>query len=244
MGDSVKLINAFREDLLRWNRQINLVSRQETEDRLKGLFNQCAGGVGSILNHLDFSVEEVPPRPQLFYFDLGSGGGLPGVVWHILFSDQFDEVKSWLVEPREKRAWFLKRLNRIPDMPPFGVLHGRWGDVCISDMEFTGSGAEIPVVVISLKALYLDDTEVLKGLFGAFSGFHGTFDVIIARYYPPEQIFDPELEKLLNIPQKGSQLEMGDSVCTSHGGGVVPLSDPGLGLASLVLSSYLVSPGD
>ncbi len=72
-------------DLFRWNRQINLVSRQETEDKLEGLFNQCVGGAGSISDVIAPLGNE--SASNLFYFDLGSGGGLPGIIWHILFSE-------------------------------------------------------------------------------------------------------------------------------------------------------------
>ena len=241
MSDSIKLINAFRDDLLRWNSQINLVSRQETADRLEGLFKQCVGGAGAVLDHLNFPLSEDLSKTQLFYFDLGSGGGLPGVIWHVLFSEQFETVKSWLVEPREKRSWFLKRLNRISGMPSFGVLHGRWGEVCIPGADFSWPGAGFPVVVISLKALHLEDPEVLNGVLRVFSRLPGSIGIVIARYYPPGQAFNQKLQKSLKIPTAGDVAEIGGNSYRARGGSIIPLFGPGAGLASLVLSSYLVS---
>jgi len=251
MSDSGKLIEAFRKELFRWNRQINLVSRKETEDRLAGLFNQCIGGVGPVLNALSSGSSGGGGKPNIHYFDLGSGGGLPGVLWHILFCEKAKlrpaansepgNVRTWLVEPREKRAWFLDRLNRIPKMPPFAVLHGRWGEVAAPGALFPCGGAGFPVVVISLKALHLDDKEVLAGLRSVFSSFPGSFRVVIARYYPPEQLFDSELASLLDIPAQGAAYDVDGYLYTGLGGEVAPLDKPGAGQASLVLSSYDVS---
>ena len=249
---SVKLVDALKADIFRWNRQINLVSRQETKDRLQGLFNQCVGGVGPVCDVLevlnDLDEANIGLDPSLLYFDLGSGGGLPGVIWHILFSEKSQangplaggSVRTWLVEPREKRAWFLSRLNRIPQMPTLGVLHGRWGEVSSSDVDLKISPDHYPVVVISLKALHLDDEEVLSGFFALAETISGSFCVVIARYYPPSQSYDADLVGLLKITEKGQSLQLGGWSCLGLGGSVSFLAGPGHGLASLVISPYQV----
>ena len=244
--NSELLIESFRDEILRWNKQINLVSRQETGGRLDGLFGQCIGGFEPVWNKLTRQGDRAVSR--IYYFDLGSGGGLPGVLWHILFSEKTTvtpeitrPVQTWLVEPREKRAWFLNRLNRIPQMPTFGVLRGRWGEVSFLDGVFSSPGLASSAVVISLKALHLDDSEVLGGLRGAFSANSSSVDVLIVRYYPPAQKFDQDLLDLLKIPTEGSFREIDGFVYRALGGSVVPLMGPGEGLASLVLSSYEIS---
>ncbi len=241
---SLKLISAFREELFRWNRQINLVSRQETKDRLEGLFDQCIGGVNVISDVVASLWEE--SGSDLYYFDLGSGGGLPGVIWHILLSERTGpggplvggSVKSWMVEPREKRAWFLNRLNRVPKMPALSVVHGRWGEGLSPDIDFASQGGVPTVAVISLKALHLDDVQVLEGLLWASADLPECLRVIIVRYYPPLQDFDADLVESLKIQSKGGVHKIGGSSCYGLGGEVVPLVQPGEGLASLVLASY------
>ncbi len=235
------LLRGFREELLRWNRQINLVSRQETDDRLDGLFKQCVGGEEAVLAWLRNSGWEARAQNGLFYFDLGSGGGLPGLVWHILFGEVFGGVRSFMVEPRQKRAWFLKRQNQISGMPAFEALRGRWGEVCVADpAENTGLNSQ-QLIVVSLKALHLDDILVLKGLNVAFSSHPGLLSekcILLARYYPPKQQFDSDLASKLKIPDSGHLLALGDYIYKGRGGEILSMGPSGSGLASLVVSSY------
>lgn len=241
---SLRLFEAFKEELFRWNQQINLVSRQETKDRLDGLFSQCIGGVGAVGEILENS--QGPSPSCLYYFDLGSGGGLPGVIWHILFSDRTNKasflkacpVKTWLVEPREKRAWFLNRLNRIPEVPSFDVLHGRWGDVSLEVEDFQEPEGGCPLFVISLKALHLDDHEVIGGLFAAVPALLRPVRLVVVRYYPPLQLFDRNLKNSLKLSSKETNIVLEGWRCQGLGAGVVDLKSPGVGLASLVFSSY------
>jgi rRNA small subunit methyltransferase G len=239
LGNSTKLMEAFREELIRWNRQINLVSRKDTDDRLAGLLDQSSGGFGVLADMMEeFGWGPMEDRGH-YYFDLGSGGGLPGFVWHVLFSHKMDTVQSWLVEPREKRAWFLNRLTKIPGVPAFGVLKGRWGDVRADDPPISRDNGHLPVFIVSLKALHLDDYEVLSGLRAAFSALPEGFNAIIARFYPPGQEFGADLAKRLKIPAAGDCLEIGDYIYSGQGGRSVSFgSSPG-GQASLVLSPYV-----
>ncbi len=248
MSKAQTLTEAFREELLRWNQQINLVSRQETSDRLDGLFRQCIGGVGAVAQVIERLNTSFGPGYLSHYFDLGSGGGLPGVLWHIIFSDNLpgnpgvgspkQALITHLVEPREKRAWFLNRLNRIPEIPVFEVLHGRWGDVCINPGVVSIEKQARAIILISLKALHLDDEKVLAGLSSAMALSSLPYRVIITRYYPPEQILDNELVSSLGIPSSGFEVQVDGVQYCSLGGEVVPLAQPGEGLASIVVSSY------
>ncbi len=238
VSDSAKLINLFKAELIRWNRQINLVSRVDTRDRLDGLFSQCIGGAEAILTELNHSGVGGASELAVYYFDLGSGGGLPGAIWHILFSEAFSSTQSWLVEPREKRAWFLDRLNRIPDMPAFGVLHARWGEGSLVDSGSFFPTGENSVVVISLKALHLCDLEVLTGFVAVLASLSGHLRVIIVRYYPPGQVYDHDLIEALGIVDTGQCHEVEGYLFCGKGGRVISLPFPGEKLASLVLSSY------
>jgi len=215
-------LETFRQEVLRWNRQINLVSRQETGDRLEALLGQCRDGVPP----MEAWLAEVLPRGPVWYFDLGSGGGLPGVVWHLGLSGAHP-LHTWLVEPRDKRAWFLERVANIPHMPPFGVLQARW-DEARPDSAPPRPGA----VIVSLKALKLTDPEILDGL-AAFSGGELPLaPVMVARYHPPEQIWSTDLAAGLEIPAPGTPA----GPLVSVGAGVTRLGDTAG--ASLVVSTY------
>jgi len=222
----------FQQELVRWNRQINLVSRKDTSSRVARLISQCRGA-WQRLN--DEELGAWTADGLTWYFDLGSGGGLPGYVWHLLLAGRFGRLESLLVEPREKRAWFLGRLNAITPETVVGVGHGRWGDVA-------QKGAKAPNnVLISLKALRLSDFEVLDGLISACGsvGLPVGCEVVIARFYPPEQQWTSELA--LELGASGENIELGASVFQAKAQRVL---SPGPGQdfgAALVVSSYCVS---
>jgi hypothetical protein len=179
----------YQQEVVRWNRQINLVSRKGTLGLVATLIRQCRDSFSVLL---DAELQQASPELPVWYFDLGSGGGLPGYVWHHELLLRFSSLESWLVEPREKRAWFLQRLNQIAPERPFSVLEGLWGGQ-IADV----SGLVAPgVVLVSLKALRLSDSVVLNGLVETLVGHSDLAGcrVVVARFYPPEQSWCKDLE--------------------------------------------------
>jgi hypothetical protein len=166
---------AYRDEVLRWNRQINLISRQDSGQQLDELIEQCRRAFAAV-----FAAEAAALRGSVLYCDLGAGGGLPGFVWHERLLRDAGRVESWLVEPREKRAWFLERVARLAGPPAYGVLRGRWGEVK------AGSDQPVDVALVSLKALFLSDLEVLEGL-AKLRADPATLParVVIARFHPP-----------------------------------------------------------
>lgn len=232
MSDFNATMGQFQQELLRWNRQINLISRRDTLATAALLIGQCretwrelaAAELG------DWSTEE-----PVLYFDLGSGGGLPGFVWHQLLGERFSGLASFLVEPREKRAWFLRRLRNLGLQQPLEVMNGRWGEVSLS------SPCPVRQVLISLKALHLRDPEVLAGL-AAVGGElppGGVAQVVLARFYPPEQELDPDLLREL-APLEEATL-IGGLEFTARRFDVLPPATASLQAASLVVSSYRIS---
>ncbi|PID79043.1 hypothetical protein CSA17_03885 [bacterium DOLJORAL78_65_58] len=235
----LSVLESFRAHVLRWNRQINLVSRQATRDRLDSLLGQCAGGHQVLVSWLrDVGLGDGglgDGKRSLWYFDLGSGGGLPGVVWHRLWVAQGGDPCTHLVEPREKRAWFLERAQGPEDGNGFGVLMGRWGEVPVVAADWPPGS---PLVVISLKALHLDDDEVLHGWEQTHEGRVGEADLVIARYYPPEQVLDAPLVEKLGLEPAGGVRQRGDYIYRGLGVAVRPVFWQGQSVASLVLSAY------
>jgi len=53
--------------------------------------------------------------------DVGSGAGLPGIVWGIVMP----ELKVYLLEPREKRVHFLREVIRRLDLKNFEIVRER-----------------------------------------------------------------------------------------------------------------------
>jgi hypothetical protein len=176
-GDSGQL-ERLAGEIERWNDQINLVSRVQTRRRIDALLEQCR--VGWNLVHEELVSAEWFTTAG--YIDLGSGGGLPGLVWSCARDVEGHDGWSLLVEPREKRAWFLQRTGRLLGLSELRVLPARWGECSLP--------WDLPVVsgvLVSLKALRLNDDEILGGLQEALRADPWPKTVAIARFLDPQR---------------------------------------------------------
>ncbi len=237
-----RVLDAYREQVLRWNRQINLVSRQAPADRLERLILQSRN-TWKLLTEaeaIDFS-----PRTRLWYFDLGSGAGLPGFIWHLEAVSAGIAVRTRLVEPREKRAWFLNRLNSLDGVEPLEVLEDRWENAAgdhpsVDDPSGVQDLTDPTQALISLKALHLTDTTVLGGLVPFLSrgpGASRDLRILITRFYPPGQVWNEDLALDLEIPPSGEARAFPGWEFQGTGGGVLLAKSPRG--ASLVFSRYI-----
>ena len=236
-----RILDAYREQVLRWNRQINLVSRQASAGLLERLVLQCRHSWTRLMEE---NLSDLSAESRLWYFDLGSGGGLPGFIWHVQAAEARIPIRTLLVEPREKRAWFLDRLNGLNEVAPFGVWADRWGssagDNPWSPDDLVGGMDNPTHILVSLKALHLTDAEVLAGLvpfMSADPGASGAPKVLIARFYPPGQVWSEDLAQNLEIPPSGETRTFPGWDFQGEGGSVLLASSPGG--ASLVLSPYV-----
>ena len=98
---------AYERDLLRFGRGRNLISRRDPQTELRSLLAE------SIAASLRYPVE-----PTSFLADLGSGAGLPGLVWAILRPQQ----SFTLIERRLARADFLERECRALQLKAVRVV--------------------------------------------------------------------------------------------------------------------------
>jgi hypothetical protein len=226
--------------VLRWNRQINLVSRKASVGLLEHLILQCRHGWVRLA---ETGLSGLSSESRLWYFDLGSGGGLPGFIWHVQATEAGIPVRTLLVEPREKRAWFLDRLNGLAEVTPLGVWADRWGSDTEDDPRQPvepDDGLDNPThILVSLKALHLTDTEVLEGLVPFMPADLGSSEapkILIARFYPPGQAWNEELAQNLEIPPPGETRTFPGWEFQGEGGSVL-LAKSSRG-ASLVLSPY------
>ncbi len=192
-------VSDFTDELLRWNRQINLVSRDGPRQVISVLRRQCEEMFLAFVSQvLDWNLDDAVPRgaadapeSSLRYLDLGSGAGFPGLIWHASFLAALDGgthvgPRSWLVEPRGKRAWFLERQVRRFGWSGVGVICDRWGG---GECMNTGVDGRGPLVwVISSKALRLEEAEVISGWCRFEGRKHLGRDsrLIICRFLPGE----------------------------------------------------------
>lgn len=148
-------LGVLRQEILRWNRQISLVSRSGTRRTVDTLVAQCRRAWTLVGSHLD--AREFPGGRC--WIDVGSGSGLPGLVWAAEDAETGSRDPFILVEPRRKRAWFLNRAARAMGLGHVVVSAARWGEP-IESLDVRGAS----IAVVSFKALRMGDREVLDGL--------------------------------------------------------------------------------
>jgi hypothetical protein len=224
-------LHDYAREVARWNASINLISRQDTGKRLALLVGQCLDAARQLTSApapLGFA-----PEGACAYFDLGSGAGLPGVVWHGHLVRQGCRATTWLVEPRDKRAWFLGRVARQAPQE-IHVLQGLWGDVATPEPLVASH------ILVSLKALHLVDAAVLEGL--GRCGLAAPAALTIARFYPHDQVWEPALAARLGIPAAGEVLPSPAGPATALAAGVLGPERPDPEAASLVVSRYRIDP--
>ena len=190
--DSV--LDLYRSKVLRWNKQINLIGRSDPEATLDNLITHCRAALDALI----VQRQEFFNTPQTFlYCDIGSGAGLPGVVWHTMLTDAGHRPRSFLIERRNKRAWFLERVTGQLGLIDLAVIAKRWGDAHLPSRH--ASEAWPPEdILLSIKALRISDAEVLGGLERSFSAAasaewqrRGVRRVTVARFLPSGTRDDP-----------------------------------------------------
>ena len=186
--DSV--LDLYRSEVLRWNKQINLIGRSDPEATLDNLITHCRAALGALL----VQRQEFFSTPQTFlYCDIGSGAGLPGVVWHAMLTDARHRPRSFFIEPRNKRAWFLERVAAQLGLIDLAVIAKRWGNAHLPSRH-TNEAWPPEDILLSIKALRISDAEVLGGLERGLSAVasaapaerrrRGVRRVTIARFLP------------------------------------------------------------
>lgn len=154
-----QLLN-YLAQMLRWNRTYNLTAIREPEQML--------------LHHIVDSLAVVPELAQYMVgrpakiLDVGSGGGLPGVVLAIAQPD-------WTVccvDSVEKKTSFVRHISSVQGLKNLTAAHSRVEDLALTDSD----------IVISRAFASLQD-------FAALAGRHvkpgGT--LVAMKGHPPEE---------------------------------------------------------
>jgi 16S rRNA (guanine527-N7)-methyltransferase len=107
-ADQVKRLSLYADKLAADAERMSLISRHELPNLGRHILDSAA-----LLAFRDLSSEEVA--------DLGTGGGLPGVVLSILRP----KVKVALIDSRRSRVVFLKSVQRLLGLENIEVVHAR-----------------------------------------------------------------------------------------------------------------------
>lgn len=248
------LLAAYRGELLRWNRQINLVSRRDPEGTATALIGQCAEAFGLWWEASGAALAggaagggRAPGGGALRVFDLGSGGGLPALVWLALLAERGVAARATLVEPRQKRAWFLERLRRLPGAPAYEVVAAPWGADDAGDGAAAGradaTAPDATPILFTLKALRLTESEVLAPLPGALADARVAAGRIveIVRFQPGEGVDAGGLARDLGIPEPGAAVTWGGTTWGPEGHALLRPGPGGAARAGVAAAALLVS---
>jgi 16S rRNA (guanine527-N7)-methyltransferase len=114
-GRQVGLLLRYRDLLVAWNRKVDLVAPAPPDELLRA----------HVLDSLLLLVMSDPPAGALVA-DVGTGAGLPGLVWAVARPD----LRLVLVEPRRKRAAFVERAASELGIPNAEVVAERAEELC------------------------------------------------------------------------------------------------------------------
>ncbi len=127
--ETLDRLQDYQQLVLKWNRAVNLVSRNAAAD----LWGR------HILDSAQFAY--LVPEGVRTWADLGSGGGFPGIVAAIQLKDTSPETRFILVESDARKAVFLNQIIR---------KMGLNAEVCVGRIEQT---APLGADVVSARAL-------------------------------------------------------------------------------------------
>jgi len=194
--DNGDALQRYRDEVLRWNESFSLISRVETQSRLEELIRECRAAYLTLTDEILPAAETRNTERPLHYVDLGSGAGLPGLVWHLLSGRRLFAAGTLLVEPRRKRAWFLERAAAVMGLQGLAVGEDQWGPRTALD----GGGLPPRVTgLITLKALRLSDPDILAGWRRYRASSLGD-TVIICRFLGQGAASDEAYSEQLGLP--------------------------------------------
>jgi 16S rRNA (guanine527-N7)-methyltransferase len=135
--EQAELLATYLDQLVKWNRKMNLVGKAGWEDVLQTL-------VVDSLYLADFLAGLPLPKEPLT-LDLGAGAGLPGIPLRALW--QGGEYR--LVEVREKRVLFMRSVLGRLGLPGTSVFHGRAEDVTGAPENSGGTNGRSADLILS-----------------------------------------------------------------------------------------------
>lgn len=102
--ETINALEKFAELLEKWNRSINLVSKTTIPD----IWNR------HIVDSAQLLALELPEKPE--WLDIGSGGGLPGIVVAVILRETHPNAFVTLVESDQRKAAFLRTAASTLDL--------------------------------------------------------------------------------------------------------------------------------
>ncbi len=116
--ETLEKLVLYSQWLMEWNQSINLSGAKTIEELFADQVLDCLAAGLSVPEH------EV-------WIDVGTGAGLPGIVWALLFP----QSQFYLVEAKEKKVSFLYRVVSGLKMENVKIINQRFESLKISDFN-------------------------------------------------------------------------------------------------------------
>ncbi len=113
-------LSAYLQLIIDWNRRVDLVAPAETAELVE---RHLVDSFLAWRTLVDWGAELSGN-----ILDVGSGAGLPGIVWAIAAAEAGTETVIHLLEPRDKRVQFLKEARRRLELSSLQVHQQRLED--------------------------------------------------------------------------------------------------------------------
>lgn len=163
---SLKLIDDYAQLIEKFNKKINLISRKDIQNLWSRHIND------GVLSHSEYLNNYGLPDEYSFY-DLGSGNGIPGVIWAILSLNH----KFYLVDTDERKCEFLKYVASKLKLSNVEVLN----------TEFSAVTPKTPSVFLSRGLMSISEFLNSPSPFAGSKGFFikgSTWNTEIGEYSP------------------------------------------------------------
>ncbi len=141
LSEALPLLEAHLSELEIWAPRLNLVAAGTRKEWLRRHFLDSLRTAGPLIEESGGSIESL--------MDVGSGAGFPGIPLAALLRPE----RTLLVEPRQRRAHFLRAVARRCPAPIIEVRNERLEDLTIT----------LPQAVVVSRATFSDLGELLAG---------------------------------------------------------------------------------
>ena len=181
-ASQIALLSGFVDLLSKWNRVYNLTAVRERGAMVQRHVDDCLRCIGPLSTH-------VPPGAPCRLLDVGSGGGLPGVVIAVMLG----HVEVTCVDAVGKKSAFVQQVASTLGLPNLHALHSRVEDV-------TDRFDIVACRAFSSLARFVDVSEHALAVNGVWLAMKGSI--------PTEELAELDAEKVaFHVEQLPSEVE-------------------------------------
>ena len=192
--EQAELLALYLDQLIKWNKKMNLVGPSDW----KTVFDTLV--VDSLFLADFLAGLKLADKPLCL--DLGAGAGLPGIPLRTIWQDGL----YWLVEVREKRAFFMRSALGKLKLPGVKVFHGK-AENALDQLAEAGHKASADLILSRAFMPWPKLLEFIRPLL-RFDDTHTGTAVILANTPPPDKSELPEgwiLADIASYPAAGKE---------------------------------------